>query len=128
MDEVYLATKSFFVVLNPERNRKKTHQKLFHTWSDILNNTAQVTSFLAILHNIFLTAFPFMFKLLAFSSSIIIHALITEVACLFTVYLAICLPVVTIYFILAIVTELCFSFRIFTLLSELFNTTFVHLS
>ena len=94
----------------------------------ILDNTAQVTSFLAILHNIFLAAFPFIFKLLAFFSSIIILALITEVACLFTMYLAICLPVVTIYFMLAIPAELGFSFRIFTLVSELFNTTLVHLS
>ena len=93
----------------------------------ISDNTAQVTSFLAILHNIFLAAFPFMFKILAFFSSIIILALITEVACLFTMYLAICLPVVTIY-LLAIAAELGFSFRIFTLVGELFNTTLVHLS
>ena len=93
----------------------------------ILDNTTKVTSFLTILHNIFLAAFPFMFKILTFSSSKKIFALITEVARLFTMYFATCLPVVTIY-LLAIVAELGFSFRIFTLLRELFNTTLVHLS
>ena len=92
----------------------------------ILDNIAQITSFLAILHNILLAAFPFMFKILTFSSSKKIFALITEVARLFTMYFAACFPVVTIY-LLAIVAELGFSFRIFTLLSELFNTALVHL-
>ena len=96
----------------------------------ILDNTTQVTSFLAILHNIFLAAFPFIFKSLAYASPIIILALITEVACLFTIFLAACLPVVTNSFKLAIVAEIgsSISYSIFTLLSELFNTTLVHLS